>query len=486
MTTKKHYVVIHDNKIVEFDKIEQFYRFYSDNYGSIVEIHLNWLLCEEEVDHYDRTFLKGFVDKFGFTWNGVANMFDNLPESSMYGSNKGEFIRQKRKTSAAQLKKEYVKTFDSNVLPVRDVYIQTLTNDLSAVAQEYQAPVEVVKTLSDEIVSDVNAVLDVIDTIRSRYPSEVRALSEQRDIIKASYTEFITRKTQLASTHNSLRLMFISDIHIPQHRRDALHLASQIMEYANPHWVTGLNDFFDFDEFSRWENTDPRLQLWTSEGLHKPRMIAQTIHNHWRKIAPNLNLYGRGILGLTGNHDKRIASFLLENNPALVSELYTNFMRDMYESGMLMFSNHVNTEPIITLSPGLKVVHGISSSSNTTTASKKTIEGVSSQQYSEIGGGVFYNVVSGHLHRSFTNTHNGVTHWNAGCHCTLAPSYLKSVPKWDLGCVIVDYEPNGRFVYGENIVYTRRKDALTARYNGVEFSTPLDDTTQHYEEIPSY
>ena len=270
---------------------------------------------------------------------------------------------------------------------------------------------------------------------------------------KAAYDKHLKK-------HPAGRVAWLSDIHIPYARLDALQLAYQFVEYLSPQWITTLNDLFDFGEYSRWENAETlSSMLWKSD-FSNTLKIADIHHTMLLSVAPHARL-----IGLGGNHDKWMLQYLRMHANGWAERNITTYLSTLHKQGVLvMTADHVQ-EPVAKLG-ALKLVHGVSAAAMDSTLGKKTIETMSE-------GREAYYTASGHVHRSFTYKHMGVKHFNFGCLCIQSMPYMKHKSnKWELGMGVLDYTPHN--VEGEAINFYEERGALVAYYRGKRFDTKLD------------
>lgn len=288
----------------------------------------------------------------------------------------------------------------------------------------------------------------------------------QREIITRANTRFEFRKERLKALPSN-RLMWIGDVHIPYQRQDALDLAYQIVEYTKPNFITGLNDFFDFRQYGRWQNPiNARAQFWEAD-IENPLRVSALHTNTLQTLVPDAT-----ILGVMGNHDGRVFDFLRQTEDGFSEHKVGHFVQRLTEQGVLIFETRPRKENVLQLSPGLKIVHGISAAGADNTVGKATIDALRGEDGSEHAG-IMYNTAAGHLHRDFEVQYAGVTHYNFGCLCSNDPEYTARRENWHLGVGIIDYDPNGRSVHGTRIRFTEQRNQLVAYFEGKKFDTEL-------------
>lgn len=348
-----------------------------------------------------------------------------------------------------------------------------LGESYAQLAEVYDTTVDRVRGAVSKGWNSDEAVIDLLKDSMNNFKGQEEYRKKQQAIIDKS-------NDLLAHTRNVLRkeggyylAIFASDMHLPYMRMDYFALLLQLIEFyaTDIEYFSAFNDVFDFENYGKWE-TEPHEQkaLFTSN-IGYLYTMATTIYRAIRRKIPHARL-----IGLLGNHDIRILQFLRKLDDGYSERRVLEFMQTFYDVGVLQFSNGSKAEPIVQLSDGLKWVHGISASKNDTTVVKNTIAACAG---SDLTGdeGILYHTTSGHVHRSFTGTHLGVSHANSGCGCHLNPSYLKHKPNhWQLGIVISEFAGDGRFVQQTPVIFRKKGNALVTSYKGIKFETEYDDT----------
>lgn len=290
---------------------------------------------------------------------------------------------------------------------------------------------------------------------RTQNPHHNKQVEAQQAIIAQSRAIF----DQHLRANPSGKVVWLSDVHIPYTRYDALELAYKIISDVNPVGVTGFNDFFDFAEYGRWANVPtPSAMLWQSD-ISNALEIADMHHRTIKHVAPRAR-----IIGLNGNHDNWMLQYMRSNKTGFSERNITEFMTELHNQGVLIMSTDSKQEPVATLG-ALKLTHGISAAQRDSSVGVKTIETLREGRH------LFYTA-SGHVHRDFTVKHGGVAHFNFGCLCVKTMPYVKHKPnRWQLGIGVLEYSPDE--AWGEAVNFHEEGNKLVARYGGHRYEVAL-------------
>lgn len=302
----------------------------------------------------------------------------------------------------------------------------------------------------------------------------MRRLMENPEAETASYQE-IQRKTRAAQNRldallnereqDRIVILWTGDVHLPNTRHDAAELTVQIAAAYKPDIVITMNDLFDNGMFGAHTNYDKPKQKQWSKDFYRVNQTAASWHAALRSAS------GGQLVGLMGNHDVWALRFLMERDDPL-NDIDALVWYNMLESqGVLLPSFDPREENVIKVSPGLKLVHGVSASANNLSLAASTLNKLSGTD--DTGdSGIFYNTAAGHVHRDFEVEMYGVTHWNFGC-LSKNPSYMKHTPHWNLGVGIIYAGRNTRKVTAERIRFTRNGSELRADTTLGSFSAKL-------------
>lgn len=316
--------------------------------------------------------------------------------------------------------------------------------------------------------ASIEARVAIARELAETQPLTNTGVERQKAVLRRSMAAFEAKQLELQARGGMASGVFISDTHIPYAHWAAMTLALHIVEYVQPDYISAMNDLFDFEGYGRWgDDRSPAQRLW-SDDIENGLAVADEIHEAYHRVAPEALL-----LQVQGNHDNWMYHHIRTVSRNGFSEHnIAQFMEKLEAQGVAQFVDGANKkENIVQLSPGLKWVHGISASVNNRTVAQATVNACAGRGEEE---GIFFNTVAGHTHRSHETSANGVTHWNSGALCSHDPRYLKHRPRWDTAIVVNRFDPKSRYTEGTVIKFRERGGHLTARYDGVEFDTPLE------------
>lgn len=329
----------------------------------------------------------------------------------------------------------------------------------------HDTPMDRIRGTLSKAWDNPKAVEHILETAIKDYKGQSSYRLAQQNIIDKARNELHQHREILRERGGSYLAVFASDKHLPYIRTDAFMLELQILDDIGKAvaYYSGLNDLYDFGIFGKWvDEPNEEVSMWTSDIQYLLR-LSGIIYKAVQRKAP----YAK-ILGITGNHDKRILQHFRKEMDGYSEKRVLEFMQELEAQGLLWLTNSSKVEPIITLSDGLKWAHGVSASKLDNTVSKNTIEKAQGRPETN-DEGVLYHTVSGHLHRSFKGNYMGVTHANSGCGCHLTPAYMTHEPQWNLGIVISEFDASGRGVYSTVVDFKQEGNALTAVYNGKKY-----------------
>lgn len=242
---------------------------------------------------------------------------------------------------------------------------------------------------------------------------------------------------------------FLSDIHFPEHHKQAWDLTLKILSDLNVDRIHIGGDGIEFESLSRFEvPPNRRLELKNDVAITLKELTKL------RRAVPNAPMEWR-----CGNHEWRMNRFIYAKAPELdgikgisVPEVFefSNFDIEWLPSdrrreiGKLNFIH--GDEPGV--SGGVRPARAI---------------------YQKVGG----NVICGHFHARdsyFYATGDGNDHgaWVTSCLRTLRPGWAKYA-QWTTGFSVVNFSKSGFFNVDE-ILYLKRGDKLWAKVEGVEYT----------------
>src|SRR5690606_4600329 len=259
----------------------------------------------------------------------------------------------------------------------------------------------------------------------------------------------------LAKPRN-VKFMYTSDHHWPYADERAISLNIQIARVFQPDLITDLSDFFDFADYSHWDNLKtPASQLWGSD-LQRPLDLHADWHKKIEKVLRKKPIW----LALWGNHDLWLYDFLMNQRGGAGIYTFASFLEELENNGTLI-NSWPDRKHVVKVSPRLKLLHGVNASKNPGTVAKNTLEDFAGKHY-EPDAGQFYNVVYGHDHRSTVYDYYGVTAYGSGCNCLTNMPYLRAPANWQLGVVIGHFNTQSNVVDAQRInFYPTENGGLT-------------------------
>ena len=252
--------------------------------------------------------------------------------------------------------------------------------------------------------------------------SAFKPLGWQKDVIPKTLAR--TREPIVLS--GALKVMILSDIHIPYHDEAAVTAAIAHGKKKKPDVIILNGDIGDFYGVSRHDK-DPRRSL--ADELDAIRQFLF----HLRKQFPNAR-----ILYKIGNHEARMEMFLIKNAPVLLG------VSDFELPVLLRFDEaRIELVPSLTLIRlgSLPIYHG-----------HELPQGMSSPVNPARGiwMRVQESLICGHWHRTSEHTEStGLNKklsscWSTGCLCDLSPDYA-IVNRWNHGFAWVETQADGNY-----------------------------------------
>ena len=241
------------------------------------------------------------------------------------------------------------------------------------------------------------------------------------------------------------KVVFISDMHIPFHDKQAVKACLSFIKWYNPHTIIFLGDVIDFYAISSFSK-DP------ARALDIQNEIDETIEtlNRFCKIAPDAKK-----IFLKGNHCHRLQRYLWTKASELSGLrdltipklLKLDEMGIVYEkSGKLIWRKTV-------------IKHG--------NIVRKFSAYTAKNEFESCG----ISGISGHTHRlgyHFRTNMGGAYSWmECGCLCDLEPEYMEGkITDWQQGFGIGFYKNMGSSRFNTNIVPIIKGKAM---FGGWEF-----------------
>jgi hypothetical protein len=249
-----------------------------------------------------------------------------------------------------------------------------------------------------------------------------KPLGWQKDVIPKTLAR--TREPIVLS--GALKVLILSDIHIPYHDEIAVAAAIAHGKKKKPDVIILNGDIGDFYGVSRHDK-DPRRSL--ADELDAIRQFLFYL----RKQFPNAR-----ILYKIGNHEARMEMFLVKNAPVLLG------VSDFELPVLLKFDeSRIELVPSLTLIRlgSLPIYHG-----------HELPQGMSSPVNPARGiwMRVQESLICGHWHRTSEHTEStGLNKklsscWSTGCLCDLTPDYA-IVNRWNHGFAWVETQADGNY-----------------------------------------
>lgn len=285
--------------------------------------------------------------------------------------------------------------------------------------------------------------------------------------------DVIGRSTEVLAEHRKLfnrkkhAAFFISDLHLPYARWDAVRLTALIMQNSAVPvaYISGKNDMLDNEGYGRWDESKTRVTS-RIKGTHL-RQIEKSIYSLWRDVAPSAV-----IVEVAGNHDNWWNYAIRNRIPNEAEEIIADYMEMVERWGGILQFTRGNRENYFQVSPRLIWWHGQYTSKNHASNAENSLS-----QFMRDGQAV--SVVVGHTHRPYhvpgsSVGYPGVEFFNSGCLSRLeAIPYIKRDPKgWGLG--IVRHIVDGSYTSGNLIKFEEYKGSLIANVEGTTYDVPVD------------
>lgn len=252
--------------------------------------------------------------------------------------------------------------------------------------------------------------------------STFKPLGWQKDVMPKT----LARTREPIVLDGALKVLILSDIHIPYHDEAAVAAAIAHGKKKKPDVIILNGDIGDFYGVSRHDK-DPRRSL--ADELDAIRQFLF----HLRKQFPNAR-----ILYKIGNHEARMEMFLVKNAPVLLG------VSDFELPVLLKFDeSRIELVPSLTLIRlgSLPIYHG-----------HELPQGMSSPVNPARGiwMRVQESLICGHWHRTSEHTEStGLNKklsscWSTGCLCDLTPDYA-IVNRWNHGFAWVETQADGNY-----------------------------------------
>jgi len=216
--------------------------------------------------------------------------------------------------------------------------------------------------------------------------------------------------------------VFLNDLHIPSHDKDAVRVALNLISYVKPKTVFLMGDIFDFYQLSRFDKNPSRL-THLQDDLNE----LYDFFIDLRKACGDAEIHY-----MEGNHEHRLTAYLWKHpESAGLDALQPEALFRLGHWGI-----HWHRQEETYVHHGFLVTHGSIVRKHAGYSARGEFE-----KYTASG-------ISGHTHRSAAvpkTTMGGVYAWyENGCLCNLRPEYIVGVPDWQHALSI------GHFVEGDD------------------------------------
>ena len=248
-----------------------------------------------------------------------------------------------------------------------------------------------------------SVVRDNIDIILKSFPD----MNQQ--IVEGLFSKY--KQSQLPSS-DEIKIVTISDLHVPFHNMDFVELFIEFLKDFQPDKIVLNGDIVDFYDLSHFDKNPKRVGV-----LQKELDIVNGILMLIRLACPLSE-----IIYIEGNHEDRLRKFLWKN-PSISS------LRDLKLERLLRFPDVGNIRLVEEYDVrGMKFTHGGLVRKHSSYSAKAEYD-----HHLQSGA-------SGHTHRLgvYNKTTDGrVDEWiELGCGCLLRPEYIKGCPDWQNGFLI--------------------------------------------------
>src|SRR5690606_36424886 len=268
-------------------------------------------------------------------------------------------------------------------------------------------------------------------------PMQEPTKSEQRIISIGQRGQEKLDQWMQENTGRIVPFLYTSDHHWPYQDDRAISLNIQISALIKPEVITDGSDFFDFDDYTHWnDRRSPAARLWGSD-IQRPIDLHANYHTEMIKYHKNSPLW----VWLWGNHDIWLYEYLMTNFNGTSYFTMAHVMEELETHGTI-FTGVPSRAHYVKMNKRLKFLHGVNASSNPMTVAKNTLEQYAGKSY-EMDAGQYYNVVYGHDHRSGEFSLHGVTALSSGCNSRLDMPYLNTPANWQQGVVIGHFQVGG-------------------------------------------
>jgi predicted phosphodiesterase len=227
---------------------------------------------------------------------------------------------------------------------------------------------------------------------------------------------------------SSNNILWMSDIHLPNHDIDAINLATQYGKDKKINCIVLGGDILDNTPFTSHDSPPP-----SADDVRDWFEYAEILFSHLRTLFPKAH-----IVWIEGNHDNWYVRYLMKKAPMLFNDEYYRLPQrlnlkkyniDFYDQNIILRAGKLH------MAHGHTIVRGFMAPVNA-------------------ARGVFMRAKSsmmiGHVHTTSNHSETTIKEepiscWSVGCLCTLAPDYDPHNTKHNLGFAHILVEKDGSF-----------------------------------------
>lgn len=241
---------------------------------------------------------------------------------------------------------------------------------------------------------------------------------------------------------DSKRIAILSDIHIPYHDREALHLSLDWIKDFEPDCILLNGDIIDCYKQSKFiqDPEEPDLDTELSE-----------LHNFLSDIKHNFPK--AKIIYKMGNHEERYERIFVEKNHVLaklVDENGNNLLAWESITHAKKYGHEIVTNKRIIKTGKLNIVHGHEFGKSIFSPVNPARGFYLRAKCSVIGG--HYHQTSEHIEKDLNDSVSGA--WSTGALCDMHPAYMP-LNRWNLGFACVEVEGDSFTVHNKKIMNGR-------------------------------
>ena len=227
---------------------------------------------------------------------------------------------------------------------------------------------------------------------------------------------------------SSNNILWMSDVHLPNHDKDAINLATKYGKDKKINCIVLGGDILDNTPFTSHDSPPP-----SADDVREWFDYAEIFFSHLRTLFPKAH-----IVWLEGNHDNWYVRYLMKKAPMLFNDEYfrlperlslKKYNIDFYDQNVILRAGKLH------MAHGHTIVRGVFAPVNA-------------------ARGVFMRAKSsmmvGHVHTTSNHSETNIKEepiscWSVGCLCTLSPDYDPHNTKHNLGFAHITVEKDGSF-----------------------------------------